>query len=387
MFSMLHVADLGLKNLPYGGINPETGLNRRFEDVRNNFHFVVSEAIKRKVKYFVIAGDINEERNPDSLLIETFSGFVADLISQGIIVIVVAGNHDVDSAKGTSTSISYLKSLGLVNTYIADREVERFEFEDAVFHCIPTMYHSSLNLKTNEELTNFLDKHINDIKLHPEKADILVSHYSLETTFAGLGVDEAVLKIDSLSKFDYVALGHIHKYEMFSSFCGGYTGSLFVKDFGESFEKFFNVVGFDAENSARISKVSVPERRFLQFDVKVPEKDENICTSEELLEHVKNEVKDIKDAIVKVRVFTKKRVDPKPIYKWLRDEGAFHYVPIEWKITRDYVASKLQVVDGMSDVDIVKNYLDEKEVDDKTKEKVVTYVGQVTTKWDQLEAE
>ena len=50
MIKILHTADLGLKNYAYGGINPETGLNRRFEDVYRTFMFVVNKAIKLEYK-------------------------------------------------------------------------------------------------------------------------------------------------------------------------------------------------------------------------------------------------------------------------------------------------------------------------------------------------
>jgi exonuclease SbcD len=377
-FSMLHCADLGLKNLPFGGINPLTGMNRRFEDIDKNFHFIVSEAIRRKCKFFVIAGDINEERNPESLLIEKFSGHVADLISQGITVIIVAGNHDADSAKGTSTSVSYLKSLGLVDVYIADRRPERFEFEDVVFHCLPTMYPSSLGLKSNDDLSKYLDKHIKEITLHPKKQDVLVSHYSLDVTFEGLGVDEPVLRVDSLSKFDYVALGHIHKYEMFSSFRGGYTGSLFVKDFGEQFDKYVNVIGFKEKSGADIIRISVPERRFLQFDI-----DGMDATPEELFDRITKAAQNIKDAIVKIRVTTRKRSNPKLIYKWLREQGVFHFTPVDWKLVRDETVKRIEVAKGTSDADIIKAHLKDKDYSKEMKKKIKDYIGQTITKWDE----
>lgn len=376
-FKILHCADLGLRNLPYGGINPVSGLNRRFEDVINNFKFIVSQAIKEDVEYFVIAGDINEERNPDSILIEKFSGFVADLISQEIKVIIIAGNHDVDSSKGTSTSISYLKELGLVNTYIADTEPERFDFGDVVFHCVPTMYPSQLDLESNEELTEYINKYISDIPLDKDQVNILVTHYSLETTFEGLNVDETVLKIKSLKDFDYVALGHIHKYEMSKHFNGGYSGSLFVKDFGEAKEKFVNIVEFsEATNKGydfHINKLRVPEREFSQFNIDCVGLD-----AEEILEKVKGEVVNIEEKIVKLRIKVRKRINPKLIYDYLRTQNVFHYTPIEWDIVIEDEGRKLEVKTGMTDQDIVKKYLDNNEYDNKTH--ISNYINKVIEK-------
>ena len=374
-FKILHCADLGLRNLPYGGINPETGLNRRFEDVMNNFKFIVSQAIKDGVEYFVIAGDINEERNPDSILIEKFSGFVADLISKEIKVIIIAGNHDVDSSKGTSTSISYLKELGLVNTFIADIEPERFDFEDVVFHCIPTMYPSQYGMETNEEMTEYINKYVNDIILEKDKYNILVAHYSLETTFEGLDVDETVLYAKNLAKFDYVALGHIHKYEMSKIFTGGFSGSLFVKDFGEQKDKYVNIVEF-ASGESKIDKIAVPEREFEQFNIDCIGLD-----AEDVLKKVEETVNNVREKIIKLRIKARKRINPKLIYDYLRTQKVFHYTPIEWDIVVEKEEGRtLEIKTGMTDQDVVKDYLDKNDYADSVKEELSSYINGVIVK-------
>lgn len=350
--------------------------------MKKNFAHVKSVAIKEKAKYFVIAGDINEERNPESILIELFSEEIADLIAEGIIVIVIAGNHDIDGAKGTSTSISYIRALGLVDTYVADALPERFEFDDVVFHCVPYMFPQKVGLETNEELSKWLSDHINGINLVDGKSNVLVAHFSLESTFAGLGVDEPVLKLDDLTRFDYVALGHIHKYEMFSSFKGGYTGSLFVKDFGEEFEKNFNLVTVKSPKkkadpySVNIKKLPIPERRFAEFKIDATELD-----ADGFMAEVQREVVNVKDAVVKLKVSSHRRFNPKPVYEHLRKQKVFHYAPIEWNIVRQDNTVSLDVKTGMSDVDVARAFLADKEIGDEFKAKVDDYTSGVINKW------
>jgi len=382
---LLHVSDLGLKNLPYGGVNPDTGLNRRFEDVYKNWKLVINEAIKNNVKYFIIAGDINEERNPESILIEKFSEGVADLISSDIHVIIIAGNHDVDSSKGTSTSISYIKSLGLINTYVADVKVETFDFDDVVFHCVPYMFPNQVGVKTNDDVTKYLNEYIKNIKLDENKYNILVSHYSLKTTFEGLDVDEPILDNDLLGKFDYVALGHIHKYEMFDKFSGGYTGSLFCKDFGEQNDKYFNIVSFEETAPTRqgklkrtnIEKIQIPERIFKQFDYDITNSNFG-----EIITDLGS--KNLKDCIVKIKIKAHKRFKPTALYNLLKDNGVFHYAPIEWKIIRDEQIQKLEVSEAKSDTDIVDNYLQtQPELKDDFKTKVKGYTKKIIKDWEE----
>lgn len=374
----VHVADLGLKNLPYGGINPTTGLNRRFEDVLLNFKTVITHAITNKVDYFIIAGDINEERNPESILIEKFADGIADLIASRINIIMVAGNHDVDSSRGTSSSISYLKALGLMNVYIADTKEDTFVFDNAVFHCIPTMYPGQLKLPDNVELSKYLTEYISNIKLHDDKPNILVTHYSTESIFKGLNIDEPIINEDILSRFDYVALGHIHKYLMFDNFVGGYTGSLFTKDFGETNQKFFNNVTFNGKNLEKINKVKIYDREFIQIDFDIRDYDATTA-----IDHIHKEIhpETIQNAIVKLRVKAHRRFNPKPIYDLLR-KFAFYYTPIEWNIEREHVGQKLELSKTVTDLDIINQYMGETTHTSEFKNKVSTYMGKVVQEWE-----
>ena len=379
MIKMLHLSDCGLKNLPYGGINPETGLNRRFEDIARLFEHAIKIASKEGCKYFIIAGDINEERNPDSFIVERFSSYIASLISLGIEVIIVAGNHDLDSSKSTSTSISFLKALDLYGTLIADLTPIQHEYDDVVFHCIPYMFPHQVGGKTNQDVTDYLHKYISQIKVHRSKPTVLVTHYSTDVTFAGLDVDEPVIYIDDLSKFSYVALGHIHKYEMFSSFTGGYTGSMFTKDFGEQNDKYVNVVAFDGD--VKIDRVKLPERKFIQFNL-----DALDCTTEQLLEKFGEHIDTmggaaqcIKDCIVKVSVKSRKRFNPKIIYDVLKRNGAFHFTPIDWKIIRDGNIKRLDK-NAKTDGDIVRSYFSKHEDKDRDG-KIEAYINEKITQW------
>jgi len=200
-----------------------------------------------------------------------------------------------------------------------------------------------------------------------------------------LDVDETVLKLDTLARFDYVALGHIHKYEMFSSFTGGYTGSLFVKDFGEAYEKFFNVLEFQSpKNKANafkvaIKKCQVPERRFAEFILDVEG-----MSVEDALELVKKEVKDVEGAVIKLKLSTQSRFNPHLIYNYLRECKVFHYAPIDWQLVDMDRTAALEVKDGMSDIDVVTAFLEtQTEIDPDFKAAVQDYAGEVIDGWNQ----
>jgi len=380
MIEIIHTADLGLKYHPYGGINPKTGLNRRFEDVYRTLMFIVNKAIKRKVRFVIIAGDINEERNPDSILIEKFCEQIIKLVDAGIDVIIIPGNHDIDSSIGTSTSVTYLKKLQIPRVHIADFEIETFKFEKQkiAFHCVP--YFMKYNTKTgarydtNDDISKYVNESIDEMKLVDGYFNILVSHYSTEKTFEGLYVDEVKLKMKPLRRFDYVALGHIHKYEMFESegICGGYSGSIYKKDFGENYDKFCNVVKIDKDVS--YEKMKLPVREFMDCEVNALD-----CDAEDFYEYIFENLKGhVKDKIVKLKIRVNNRFGPKPIYDFLRSEGVFHFVPIIWDKVRKTKTQKIKNPHRLTDTQIVAARLDSmSKHDDEFKNRVYEMCEQV----------
>lgn len=362
-FKLIHLADLGLKSHPYGGINSATGLNKRFEDINRTLMFIVNRSIKFGCKYVIFAGDMNEERNPDSLLIQALSRQIKKLLDNNIRVIIVAGNHDLDGSIGTATSVSHLKELGLNNLYIADTDNERFCFDDddIEFHCYPYLVRQMKGFEDNIKLSRY----VNDSILNAEfkkKKNVLVAHYSTEKTFEGLQVDEVKLEMDVMKRYDYVALGHIHKYEMFTKLGinGGYSGSIYKKDFGENYDKFVNLLTVN-DKKIEFDKIKLPVREFIEFDI-----DATDCEHDEFYNFVYSNLSGkIKNAIVKLRIKVNSRFNPKPIYDFLRKENVFHFVPIIWDKARKDRSMKIKNIGTLNDVEIIEKRLDDISTFDK----------------------
>jgi len=65
LIKFIHIADLHLGIKKYGKLNPKTGLNTRVEEDLKQLDKVINYAIKNKYKYFFIAGDVFDKRNPE----------------------------------------------------------------------------------------------------------------------------------------------------------------------------------------------------------------------------------------------------------------------------------------------------------------------------------
>ncbi len=374
---LVHTSDTQIRNWEYGGVNPETGLNRRFEDALSCLDFVIDHAIENKARFFIHAGDVNEERNPDSIAIEEFAKRVKRITGAGIEFIMIAGNHDVDSSIGCTTSISYLKALEIPHLHIADKKIEVFEFDDVGypirFLCLPYFYKSQLQVETHDdvrdyilsEISQFNDQYADD----DEFINVCVSHYTVDKVFEGLEVNEAVIPIEAFKDFDYNAFGHIHQYISYDylGVAGGYCGSPYRVNFGEKEKKYFNVVDF---NEGSISKVLIPNRDFEDIILDAREADhksiEEFVISK--LRHMK-----LNNKFLKITIKCYEKFNLRAIYQHLQGREIFHYAPIIFDQERVKSEARLKFNPSMTSIDILRSYLDKQEnLPDEFKKQVLS---------------
>jgi len=85
--SFIHIADTHLGNEQYG-------VHERFNDFSRAFWSIIDEAVKLKVTFVVIAGDLFHKRAIDArTLIHAING-LKNLKAQNIPVFAIEGNHD-----------------------------------------------------------------------------------------------------------------------------------------------------------------------------------------------------------------------------------------------------------------------------------------------------
>jgi exonuclease SbcD len=380
---LLHTGDTQIKNWPSGGMNPETGLNRRFEDALKCFDFMVDYAIEHGVEYFIHAGDVNEERNPDSIAIVKFAERIKRLIDHNIKVIIVVGNHDIDSSIGTTTSVSYLKALGIKNLYIADNEVETFEFsgEDSNsmairFHCLPYFTKAQRGFSTNSQLEKYLIEKIDSFKRQKDADqfyNVAVSHYTVDKVFEGLEINETIIPVTEFKGFDYAAFGHIHKYEMYYDLgvMGGYVGSPYKVNFGENHDKFFNVVNF---STGDIDKVLIPNRDFEEIYIDAKDAD-HASIEEYVIQKLAN--MELAGKFLKITIGCYQSFNPRAIYEFLKGKELFHYLPIQFDRHKVKQEARLEFKQGMSSLQVVNSYLDKQKLNATFKKNVLELSNEI----------
>ncbi|MDX2161209.1 MAG: exonuclease SbcCD subunit D [bacterium] len=258
---VLHFADshIGMEN--YGRLDPETGLNTRVRDFLRRMDEMIDYARAHEVDLTVFAGDAFKTRTPNPTYQREFAHRVRDLTELAPLVMLV-GNHDLPPTALKASSIEIYRALNVPNVWVADDfEVQRVTTRrgEVIVGAAPYPIRSRVletietGGKTIAETDQILQYHLSRrIEELAEEADeygdtprLLTGHFTVSGAVWGsergvmLGRDLEIL-LSSLAdeRWDYVALGHIHKHQNLTKNRAGappvvYSGSLERIDFGE----------------------------------------------------------------------------------------------------------------------------------------------------------
>lgn len=312
MIELIHVSDIHFgSGESHGRVNPETGLNIRFEDFVDSLTKVVDYALEVDADVFLFSGDAYKTANPQPIYQKYFARELNRLAKAKIPTILVVGNHDQILRSTKSHSMSVFQSLEIPGIIIVDKPMfETIETKSGPLQLVGLPHVTRHNLMVLEkyrdysqgEIDNVLVDHIDKLlkgyyeDLDPSKPCVVTAHMSVDKALAG--IEEELLVGYTLtfptdifvhSKVDYVALGHIHKYQIIrpSDPAVVYAGSLDRVDFGEAKEdKGFVHASIERGNTS-YKFISVNPRPFITVDVDVTEKEN---PTEYLLRTVKDKV-------------------------------------------------------------------------------------------------
>ncbi len=242
----IHIADLHI------GARPDAGFpwgESRKKEILLSFRKIIDICNEQEVDLLLIAGDLFHKQ-PLIRELKEISYYFEKLNRTQ--VVMIAGNHDYISGRSNYTGFDWgdkvhmLTEASLDSVYLEDINTEVYGFS----------YH-----------TRFITEPLYDV-VHPgceERINILLAH----------GGNEKDIPIDRKalleSSFDYIALGHIHKPQIFSERMA-YSGSLEPLDKMETGERGY-ITG-EIEKTGEASRVSVqfiPNsiRQYLKLELEV----------------------------------------------------------------------------------------------------------------------
>ena len=327
---ILHLADIHLGMENYGRLDQTTGLSTRLVDFLKSLNQAIDWALNNDVHLVIIAGDIFKNRDPTPTVQREFARCIHRLSSAGLPTFIIVGNHDVPNAWQRANSVEIYSALQVPQVTIAQKpglHIIDTRAGKVQLVALPWLSRSyvlsnsefrnldpeAVNRETVTLIENFIDVQVE--KLDASMPAILVAHASVQgAVFSSerdimLGSDVVLPKsIVANPHFDYVAMGHIHKYQALSLAKPPivYPGSMERIDFGEERDKkgFVTVeigeTGENGEREARHTFREVDARRFLTLKVNA---DCDLPT-DEVLRRIEERTGDIKDSIVRLIIET-----------------------------------------------------------------------------------
>ncbi len=326
---VLHFADthIGMEN--YGGIDAKSGLNQRVVDFLRRMDEIVAYARDHDADLIVFAGDAFKNRKPEPTLQREFAYRITDLAKIAPVVLVV-GNHDVHTSQLKASSIEIYDTLAVPNVWVG------MDYEGRVIHTkrgdvfvatapypvrarlleIDGAERASLSLKDVDEqiqgvMDSILDGLAQEADAHGDMPRLLVGHFAVSGAIPGaeralmLGRDIDVPKrAVADSRWDYVALGHIHKHQNLTHGLLDvppvvYSGSIERIDFGEEKDaKGFCWVEL-ARGATRWQFVALNARRFVTITCDLQTSSN---PTQDALDAIKAKQASLSDAVVRVKL-------------------------------------------------------------------------------------
>lgn len=393
---IMHFGDVHLGIETYGKIDPETGLNSRVLDFQLALQRAIEKALDAGIHLALFAGDAYKSRDPSQTHQRGFASCIRRLTDAGVKVVMVTGNHDLPNAKGRANAIEIYRTLGVENVVVISRpEVIRVETTAGPVQVAGMPYLVRSNVLARDELRGRTIQEITDLmvrkyteyishlveELEPEMPSVLLGHFWLknakvsgQSSYLNVGEPEILVSQVANPAFDYVAMGHIHKYQDLNKGNNPpvvYCGSIERTDFSEkNDEKGFVLVEL-SKGYAKYDFVSVPTRPFVEIDIDADSDDPTARIVEEI------KARNIDDAVVKLTYHIPSDKVPLLREKEIKEalSRAFLVAAVAQNITSDSSQARNRLLTESVDIaQAMEMYFDTREDFRKRKSELMEYV-------------
>lgn len=287
---IVHFADLHLGIETYGSYDTRRGISTRVIDFLTSFDGIVDYVIENKVDAVLFAGDAFKNRDPSPTLQREFARRIVRLSQAEIPIVLLVGNHDLPATSSRATHTEIYEVLETPGVFVS-RGIELLNIETRAgllqVVTVPWVTRSlfladeAFRIQAESDLDRAMSDAVSEAvralitDLDPDRPAVMLAHLSVQGASFGfernimLGKDLTVGTDDlSVSAFDYVALGHIHKHQqIIAQPPTVYAGSPERVDFGEEREPkgFVDLTISDGDRGQRTTSwtfVELPARPF-----------------------------------------------------------------------------------------------------------------------------
>ena len=227
---VLHIADTHLGYSTYRKVSND-GINQREKDTYDAFKQFIDYALKSKPDLILHAGDLFDSVRPTNRAITFALQQILRLSKQHIPFIVIAGNHEHPKLRETGHIFSIFDHI----EHVYPVYKAKYEPISLAIHNEKITVHAIPQCPTKNEFEDSLKK----LKVEPSADyNIFITHGCVKgiKEFSMNEFNELIIPTASLkSDFDYISLGHYHKYTKISknAFYSGSPERFTFADAGE----------------------------------------------------------------------------------------------------------------------------------------------------------
>lgn len=238
---ILHLADLH-----FGKILQEQSL---IEDQEYILKEIINIIKEKEIKALLISGDIYDRSVPPTEAVNLLDNFLKILIKDlKIKVFIISGNHDSKDRLGFGNKIFEDEGLYIESRYTGI--LKKVKLEDKYgplnIYMLPFIKPVEVKKFFEEDLENNYDLAINKIiekeEINENERNIIMVHQFVtagnvkpertESEVLSLGGIENV-DVSNFNKFDYVAIGHVHRPQKIGRDTARYAGTILKYSFSE----------------------------------------------------------------------------------------------------------------------------------------------------------
>lgn len=372
---ILTFADFHLGTKTHGKLDSQTGLNTREVQALKSLDELIGYAINNDIKVIIAAGDMYKNNLPTPTLQDEFNKRIKYAANNGILVLILDGNHDVGKTKNSKSAMASFETLDVDNvicTKYHKEIIKTIDNKTIKFVFLPT-YH------TREEIENIVNK--TNTETHPT---IFIGHLTVIGALLNdwlVEENETYIDVNVFNKKGVLAvvLGHLHKHQVVHRDpLVYYTGSTQRIDFNEEHQpKGFVVLDINDDNDVQYEFVELNTQSMytIELDLSIIEKmdDETLDSTQFLIDKINENKENVKNSIVRVllEIYDTTQINDKKIYNYLYDLGAINVLPIrktynyERRVRNKSLTEHVSITKALESY--YNNYKDKKRVKERIK--------------------
>ncbi|MEG0291710.1 MAG: exonuclease SbcCD subunit D [Anaerovoracaceae bacterium] len=220
----------------------------------------------------IIAGDIYDKQVPSNEAVKVMDDFLVDLANINTKVLLISGNHDSAERISFGARLMETSNVYMAKPYNGTVEKHRIEKDDVKCDIYMLPYIKPIHVRKyfeNEDVITYNDAVkvvMDDLSLDTNNTNILIAHQFVTGAITSDSEEISIGGLDNVdgnlfNKFDYVALGHIHRPQQILRKEVRYAGSPLKYSFSESnHKKSITVLEVTKEGGIEIDLIPLEPR-------------------------------------------------------------------------------------------------------------------------------